>query len=397
MRTIFALWASTVVIIGLGLTGMPGTGLRAQGTTAKAPAAEQSPPPFAADEPFAAAFSAERAAGYLDLAAVDWVKSKACVACHTMPPYLMARPALAWVGPAAPEVRLFFEDLVAERKEAFPDYLPKDARISVRIAMATALALNDRMTTGKLHPLTRKALDRLWTVQRPDGGWDWPFRDVPPIKMTEHYGVTFAALGVGLAPENYAQSAAARQGLAGIRRYLTANPPTSLHEKSMLLWLSQCVQDVLSDKEKRQILAELLSVQRPDGGWSLASLVENTHGPRGGSQLVSQARAAKGYGTEHLVFLGRQTGLYKSSLASDGYATGFAVYVARQAGLWREDLRLQKGVAWLKSHQRASGRWFTPSQGPGHSRHLISNAGTGYAVLALHACGELTRPAAAKP
>ena len=49
------------------------------------------------------------------------------------------------------------------------------------------------------------------------------------------------------------------------------------------------------------------------------------------------------------------------------------------------------GVAWLKSHQRESGRWFTPSQG-WHTQHRIANAGTAFAVLALHACGEIPKP-----
>ena len=44
----------------------------------------------------------------------------------------------------------------------------------------------------------------MWTLQRPDGGWQWPFRDTPPLKSDEHFGVTLAALGVGVAPENYA-------------------------------------------------------------------------------------------------------------------------------------------------------------------------------------------------
>src|SRR5262249_42731388 len=156
------------------------------------------------DEPFAKEFSPQLAAHYLDTAALHWQQTKACVACHTMPPYLMARHALSSVSAPAPQVRRFFEHLVAERQNAFPSYLPADGRTAVRMALATGLAFNDRVTTGKLHPLTRKALDQLWPVQRPDGGWEWPFRDVPPIKITEHYGVTFAALGVGLAPEGYA-------------------------------------------------------------------------------------------------------------------------------------------------------------------------------------------------
>ena len=75
-------------------------------------------------------------------------------------------------------------------------------------------------------------------------------------------------------------------------------------------------------------------------------------------------------------------------LASDGYATGFAIYVARQAGVPADDKRLQRGIAWLRAQQRVSGRWFTPSLGF-HRQHLIANAGTAYAVLALAACGEI--------
>ena len=55
-----------------------------------------------------------------------------------------------------------------------------------------------------------------------------------------------------------------------------------------------------------------------------------------------------------------------------------------------------RGAAWLKTHQRQSGRWFTFSINTDEQRddnrytdHLISNIGTAYAVMALRACGEL--------
>ena len=76
----------------------------------------------------------------------------------------------------------------------------------------------------------------MWTRQREDGGWEWPFRDTPPIKSDEHYGVVLAALAASAAPENYSASEPARKGLAGIRKFLTAHPPRSLHQKGMLLW-----------------------------------------------------------------------------------------------------------------------------------------------------------------
>jgi squalene-hopene/tetraprenyl-beta-curcumene cyclase len=46
---------------------------------------------------------------------------------------------------------------------------------------------------------------------------------------------------------------------------------------------------------------------------------------------------------------------------------------------------VRRGVTWLKTHQRASGRWFTRSLN-GDALHSISHAGTAYAVMALKAC-----------
>ncbi len=73
--------------------------------------------------------------------------------------------------------------------------------------------------------------------------------------------------------------------------------------------------------------------------------------------------------------------------ASDGYGTGFAVYVLRRGGrIAADDPRLHKGLLWLKTHQRASGCWFTRS--PHKNDELSTYAGTAYAILALEACGE---------
>ena len=70
---------------------------------------------------------------------------------------------------------------------------------------------------------------------------------------------------------------------------------------------------------------------------------------------------------------------------SDGYATGLVVYVLRQAGVPAQDPAIRSGVAWLEGNQRESGRWFTRSLN-NDKAHYISNAGTGFAVMALAAC-----------
>ncbi len=347
------------------------------------------PPELGADEPLAGMFSLELAARLLDTTALHWQKTRKCAACHTLPPYLMTRPYLSSISAEPPEVRRFFEAIIEQGLEGEPA-LPKDGLTAVVIQTAAALAFHDRATTGKLHAHTRQQLDRVWTLQREDGGWEWPFRDTPPIKSDEHYGVVFVALAASAAPESYLDTAKARKGLDGIRKYLAAHPPRSLHQKAMLLWGDSQIDGFITPEFKAQAVQELAASQRPDGGWSLASLTENPADPDRQTDEGRQARAAEGHGRDFLVYVGREK-VYKSSLASDGYATGFSLYVLRKAGVPTNDPRIRRGVTWLKEHQRASGRWFTPSQS-WHTQHLVSNVGTAYAILALHACGEIPGP-----
>jgi squalene-hopene/tetraprenyl-beta-curcumene cyclase len=229
----------------------------------------------------------------------------------------------------------------------------------------------------------------MWTLQRDDGSWEWPFRDTPPIKSDEHYGVVLAALGTGAAPEGYASSEAGRRGLEGIRRYLSAHPPTSLHQQAMLLWASTLIDDLAPSEGRASTVAALRAAQRTDGGWSLASLTENPSDPERQSDDGRVARELAGHGREFLVYVGREK-TYQSSLESDGYATGFSLFILRQAGVSADDPAIRRGVEWIKGHQRASGRWFTPSQS-WHTQHYISNAGNAYVIMALEACGEVTR------
>ena len=227
-------------------------------------------------------------------------------------------------------------------------------------ATAAALAFNDASTTGQLHPLTRAALDRMWTVQRDDGGWTWLKCDWPPMESDDHYGVTLAAIAAGVAPGDYAQSTAAQQGIENIRNYLQNNPPPTLHHQAMLLWASSYLDGLISESEKQACQQQLLGLQRPDGGWALTTLGDWK----------------------------RSDGQPQDLETSDGYGTGFVIYALRRAGMSAEALPIRRGIDWLKSHQRESGRWFTRSLNK-DNKHFISHAGTAMAVMALAACGEL--------
>lgn len=312
-----------------------------------------SPGPNRADEPFTEEYSLQEAVRFLDSAALTWQKERRCFSCHSNYAFLMARPAIAHAVPAHRQIREAAEYLATHPRKT--GYSPTEA-----VMVASVLAQNDATTTGKLHPATRSALDRIWEFQREDGGWKWLDDNEPPSEIEEHYGVTMAAIGVGIAPDNYSRTPVAKAGLEKIREYLQSNPPANMHNRAMKLLASLVVDGIMTEVERKEVIAGLLALQKSDGGWNLATL---------GNNWIRSDGTPQDYET------------------SDGYGTGFSIYVLRTAGVLADDPRIQKGVQWLKTHQRASGRWFTRSMDK-DSRQYITHSGTAYALLALAACGE---------
>lgn len=256
------------------------------------------PGPNRLDEPMAAEFSLDGAVTFLDSAALSWQKERKCFTCHTNYAYLYARPLVSSEAPAHAEVRRAAEELVEQR---WPDKGPRwDAEV---VATAAALAFNDAAMTKKLHPLTRTALDRMWTVQREDGGWTWLKCGWPPMENDDDYGAALAALAVSVAPDDYRATDAARAGIEKLKAYLRANPPPTLHHEAMLLWASTYGEEFLDSQQRAAVVEKLLKLQRDDGGWSLATL--------GDWQRADKTPQDTG---------------------SDGYGTGFVVYVLRRAG-----------------------------------------------------------------
>jgi squalene-hopene/tetraprenyl-beta-curcumene cyclase len=129
----------------------------------------------------------------------------------------------------------------------------------------------------------------------------------------------------------------------------------------MLIWISKHDPTLVSEAEKNAWVAEIKSLQQMDGGWVLIHL-GNEQWKREDSQPQSQK--------------------------SDGYATAFALYTLRQAETPADDEIIRRGVSWLKTRQRSSGRWFTHSPRR-DGKHYITQAGTSMALMALASCGDL--------
>lgn len=336
------LWLGTLVLLGIPVVH-----------SAADAVVPPYPGPNRADEPVRKEFSLAAATDFLDAASADWWQTRGCFTCHTNYSYLLARPGLPKESPLAGQMRQHLEELVEKR------WAEKGPRWDAEVIMSGAvLAQHDAATTGKLHDTTRKALDRIWTLQREDGGFNWLKCQWPPMESDDHFGATVALIGVGAAPGDYAATPAAVQGVKQLKKYLAANPPPTLHHKLMILWAASFQQGLATDDERKTWLEELTRLQQADGGWNIASFGDWKRGDDSAQDTTT----------------------------SDGYATGFAIYVLRRAGTPADDPRIVRGLAWLKANQRESGRWYTRSLFK-DNKHYLSHAGTAMAIMALTSCG----------
>src|SRR5262249_4794304 len=152
----------------------------------------------------------------LDSVSAKWTAGRKCGTCHTNVPHLLAAAKLGR-KPTQQEtfVRKFFEDRVTNWDRGQKGDKPRwDTEV---VVTGVTLAMHDAGTSGKLHPTTKAALDRMWTLQQKNGAWNWLKCKWPPLEHDDYYGAVFAAVGVGHAPGDYAKGDSAKEGLAKLK------------------------------------------------------------------------------------------------------------------------------------------------------------------------------------
>lgn len=311
------------------------------------------------NEPLAKEFSLTKAARSMDLAALNWQMQprQQCSQCHANMLHLVARPALSKLVPETPDVRELFQTHIVSQRWEMHDLLYAVESVVV----AVPLAWHDRQTTGKLHSVTRKALDRMLAAQGTDGTWGNTDGGKSAFFLRTEQTL-FAAIGIAVAPDGYLDTPAAKVGIEKALRHVADNPPKTLYARGMQAWAAAHLPDVMTDTDKQKFVEELRKRQRTDGGWVLRELLaDNSAVP---------------------------SGKFAAELPSDGYGTGFAVFVMRQVAVPVDDDAIKRGVHWLKHNQRESGRWFHPTLST-RPNHVLSNTATAWAVLALQAAGEI--------
>ena len=340
------------------------------------------------------------AAVYLDQREVIWMAWQGaardhgtfCVSCHTAVPYALSRPALrkALAEDALSVNERKLLDNVTKRvqlwNEIAPFYVgegynsakPAESRGTEAVLNALILASYDEQD-GHLSDTTRAAFRNMWALQQTGGGgkgaWSWLQFGMEPFeaKDSQYYGAAFAAIAVGIAPENYRSTPEIQEKLSMLREYLNREYATqSTMNHAVLLWASTKLPGLLDPERQRSIIKEVSDEQQADGGWKLSPLAW----PNDWSLHSFVRTRWRSDGT-------------RQDWRSDGYATALITFALQQAGMSAEDARLRRGLSWLARNQnRLEGFWPSfslakhrdPSSNVGH---FMDDAATGYAVLAL--------------
>ena len=310
-------------------------------------------------EPFKEQFSLEAALRFSQKSTDQWARDRNCVTCHTNGLHLISVSQLSPTSEGNQRTRKYAKDYL---KRYIVDETPPSRQhgsVEGKVATTCFLVLSDMATNQELSPITRKGLEHLWTLQQEDGSWSqWLKCGWPPYESDDHFGVTLVALAMSVLPASERSTEDAAKGIAGIRNWLGKHPPANLHHKGMLMWIARHWDDFMPEIPVNSWCKEWLSHQREDGGWRLVDL--------GAGQW-------------------KRADDDLEELPSDAYATAYSIFCLRKGGLPADHPALQKGLQWLRDHQRQSGRWFARSpRKDGH--HFISHAATHFALLAFQIC-----------
>jgi squalene-hopene/tetraprenyl-beta-curcumene cyclase len=319
-------------------------------------------------------FSPRLAVDYMDQGAVAWTGERQCVACHTNGSYMVVRPLMtAQLGPPKKELRDFFISTLQAELATDPEGLRPELDSTQAVYVAAGLAIWDAHVTHRLSPETAQALSIMFKLQRADGDWTISDDNNPPFESNRYQLATIAARAVGNAPGWLAQQRGtpveAKVNL--LENYLRAECNLQGdYDRTDLLWAATELPGLLDAAREQQLIQMIFSHQRADGGWSIRT-------------FALPEEWGKGNRAEKL-----RAELEFPDPPSDGHMTGLAIIALRKAGVPSSDPRIQRGISWLLTNQRASGRWWTRSLNR-DGWQFISYSSTAYPLLALSLCDAL--------
>ena len=319
-------------------------------------------------------FSPKLAVDYMEQGALAWSAEWKCVACHTNGSYMVVRPLMtAQLGEPSKELHDFFVTSLQEELAVDPEDQRPELDSTQAVYIAAGLAIWDAHVTHRLSAETAQALDMMFKLQRADGDWTISDDNNPPLESNRYQLATVAARAIGNAPgwlaEQRGKPVEAKVRL--LENYLRAEGKVQGdYDRTDLLWAATELPGLLDDARKQQLVEMIEGHQKADGGWSIRNFARPEEWGKG--NRAEKLRAELEY----------------ANPPSDGHMTGLAIIVLRKAGVPASDLRIQRGVTWLLTNQRSSGRWWTRSLNR-DGWQFISYSGTVYPLLALSLCDAL--------
>jgi squalene-hopene/tetraprenyl-beta-curcumene cyclase len=319
-------------------------------------------------------FSPRQAVDYMEQGAAAWTGEWKCVACHTNGSYMVARPLMTQqLGPPQKELREFFVSVLREELATDPADMRPELDSTQAVYVAAGLAIWDAHVTHHLSPETSQALDMMFKLQRADGDWTISDDNNPPLESSRYQLATVAARAVGNAPGWLAQRGGtpveAKVNL--LENYLRSDHKRQGdYDRTDLLWAASEFPGLLDPNQMRVLVDMISRHQKPDGGWSIRGFAAPEEWGKG--NRAPRLRAEPDL----------------ADPPSDGHMTGLAIIALRKAGVPSNDPRIQRGVAWILSNQRVSGRWWTRSLNTDNWQ-FISYSSTVYPLLALDLCDAL--------
>jgi squalene-hopene/tetraprenyl-beta-curcumene cyclase len=323
------------------------------------------------------AFTPKLAVDYMEQGALAWTAEWKCVACHTNGSYMVVRPLMTTqLGAPNKELRGFFVRSLGEELAEDPADMRPELDSTEAVYVAAGLAIWDAHVTHRLSAETAQALDVMFREQRADGDWTISDDNNPPLESNRYQLATVAARAVGNAPGWLARQRGTpvEAKVKLLEDYLRADGKEGKlqgdYDRADLLWASTELPGLIDPARKQQLIQMILEHQKADGGWSIRNFARPEEWGKG--NRAEKLRAE----------------LEFADPPSDGHMTGLAIIALREAGVPASDARIRRGVAWLLTNQRASGRWWTRSLNR-DGWQFITYSGTVYPLLALSLCDAL--------
>lgn len=278
--------------------------------------------------------------------------------CHTALPAALAHDAVGRDAPALARLRGAIVDRVAAAPiwpSATPFYGAKGSA-KARESLATEAVLNLASLAaidGGRSSETSRALDAMWATMEEDGGFAWLDFGLEPFEHGE------AAIGAALA----------------VRALRRIGPDASADARAapLLGFLAARLDDETSPLFDRAFVV-----------WSLGATAKPAARARWTSSLLASQSEAGGWSWAGVGVVGKRGALQ----ASDATPTAVAILGLCDATEVAAVSARRRALAWLAANQAADGAF--PSSSPNRDRPfsnlVVSDAATGFAVVALTEC-----------